>query len=176
MFRGWNSDTNLQRRVLEYAIKFAFTASNNEVEYEALIIGLQLCLTGGVRRVKVKSDSQLVAGHVKGEFEAKEDKMRMYLAKVRDIASKFLEFQLDHFPRPGNNTVDALSRLASTVNSLKPRVITREVLPQPSINATISMILDRGDTWMDQITKHLTDGSLPQDEKQAERFSHSGPS
>ena len=45
---------------LEYALRFKFKASNNEVEYEALIIGLKLAKEVRVKRLKVFSDSQLV--------------------------------------------------------------------------------------------------------------------
>ena len=44
----------------EHALKFMFKASNNEAEYEALIMGIELCYTAGVDYVQAFSDSQLV--------------------------------------------------------------------------------------------------------------------
>ena len=49
---------------LEYALKFNFKASNNEAEYKALLVGLQLATTMGVEQVRVYSDSQLVINQV----------------------------------------------------------------------------------------------------------------
>ena len=49
---------------LEYALKFGFKASNNEAEYEALLVGLQLATTMGADQIRVYSDSQLVVNQV----------------------------------------------------------------------------------------------------------------
>lgn len=56
---------------LEYAIKFEFKATNNEAEYEALLIGLLLSCALGAKLVKVSNDSQLVVGKVLGKYEAR---------------------------------------------------------------------------------------------------------
>ena len=55
---------------MEYAIKFEFLGSNNKAEYEALILGLQLCILAIATTVKAQSDSQLIVGQVSGEYEA----------------------------------------------------------------------------------------------------------
>ena len=47
---------------LEQALKFNFKASNNQVEYEALIVGLKLAKEVGARKLRCYSDSQLVKG------------------------------------------------------------------------------------------------------------------
>ena len=70
--------------LFEYALWFAFSASNNEVEYEALITGLKLAERLGAQELKVFSDSQLVVGQVNGEFEAQSPSMIRYLKKVKE--------------------------------------------------------------------------------------------
>jgi len=52
-----------------------FNASNNEVEYEALIAGVELFYTPGVDSVRAFSDSQLVVSQLNGEYEKKDDTM-----------------------------------------------------------------------------------------------------
>lgn len=42
---------------LEYAIRFGFKATNNDVEYESMITGLCLARELGVKKMKVRSDS-----------------------------------------------------------------------------------------------------------------------
>ena len=49
---------------LEYALRFGFRASNEEAEYEALLVGLQLATSMGAQQVRVYSDSQLVINQV----------------------------------------------------------------------------------------------------------------
>lgn len=66
-----------------YFLHFKFRASNNEVEYEALIARLSLTLQLRARQVQVFNDSQLIVKQVFGEYEAKEDNMLKYLAKLK---------------------------------------------------------------------------------------------
>nr|GEU94919.1 reverse transcriptase domain-containing protein [Tanacetum cinerariifolium] len=58
-----------------YALRFQFTASNNEAEYEALVAGLRIAARMGVKNVQVRVDSKLVANQVSGTYVAKEDNM-----------------------------------------------------------------------------------------------------
>jgi len=48
--------------VIEQALKFDFKESNNQVEYEAIIVGLNLAINLDVKKLVCKSDSQLVVG------------------------------------------------------------------------------------------------------------------
>ena len=45
---------------IEYALRFGFRASNNEAEYEAVIVGLNLAHSMEVDQLEVYNDSQLV--------------------------------------------------------------------------------------------------------------------
>ncbi|GJV10666.1 reverse transcriptase domain-containing protein [Tanacetum coccineum] len=65
-----------------YALRFQFTASNNEAEYEALLVGLRIAAQMGVRNVRVSVDSKLMANQVLGTYIAKEENMIKYLEKV----------------------------------------------------------------------------------------------
>jgi len=58
--------------LLEQALKFEFKTSNNQVEYEAIIVGLNLALDMEAKKLIWRSDSQLVVCQFKGEFEVKE--------------------------------------------------------------------------------------------------------
>ena len=44
-------------KVIEYALKFQFKATNNEAEYEVVNAGLQLCKALEARRVSLKTNS-----------------------------------------------------------------------------------------------------------------------
>ena len=53
---------------------------NNEVEYEVVLTGLRVAKALGVRNLKLNSDSKLMTKQMNSEYEAKEDKMKRYLA------------------------------------------------------------------------------------------------
>ena len=61
--------------IIEKSLRLDFSASNNEAEYETLLIGMTMVQRMGGKSVKVFSNSRLVVGQVKGEFEAKDERM-----------------------------------------------------------------------------------------------------
>ena len=63
------------------AIRFDFTASHNEAEYEALLVGLWLARDMNIKVLDIYSDSQLVVNQVMGEYQARGLKMVAYLKK-----------------------------------------------------------------------------------------------
>lgn len=90
-----------------------FKAANNEAEYEALIIGLGLAIETGAARLYAHTDSKLIEGQVTGEYEAKEERMKKYLARVRELMSHFKAIKIKHILRCQNEHADQLTRLAS---------------------------------------------------------------
>ena len=87
---------------------------NNEAEYEAILIGIAMVQKIGGKSVKVFLDSRLIIGQVKGEFEAKDERMQGYLSQVKCLQSKFNSFDLLHISRNGNAYADSLVMLATS--------------------------------------------------------------
>ena len=88
---------------IEYALIFGFHTSNNEAEYEAVIAGLNLTHSLEVGQLEVYSDSQLVVRQIEDTYEAKSERMILYLRKVRDLLKKFMLVQIKHVPRVENS-------------------------------------------------------------------------
>lgn len=87
----------------KFAAKLNFRATNNIVEYEALILGLNKAKALDVQKLLVKTDSKVVAGHVEKEYTAKEPELIKYLAVVRAMEKKFKGFTLKHIPSGKNS-------------------------------------------------------------------------
>ena len=64
-----------EKVVIEKALRLNFSATNNEAEYEALLVGMTMVQRMGGKSIKLFSDSRLVVGQVRGEFEAKDERM-----------------------------------------------------------------------------------------------------
>ena len=63
-----------------------FPATNNEVEYEAILTRLKVEKALGAKNLFLQSDSKLVMGQIKEEYEAKEEMMQNYLRLTRHLA------------------------------------------------------------------------------------------
>ena len=64
---------------IECIVRLDFSTTNNEAEYEALVVGLDLVKAAGAISVIVYYDSQVVTSQVNGDFECKGEKMKKYL-------------------------------------------------------------------------------------------------
>ena len=91
----------------------------------------------GGKSIKLFSDSRLVVGQVKGEFEAKDERMRGYLSQVKIMQTKFESFSLLHIPRSSNAHTDSLATLATSSTQNLPRIILVEDLHRPSATVNI---------------------------------------
>ena len=64
-----------EKVVIEKSLRLDFSATNNEAEYEALLEGMAMVQRMEGKSIKLFSDSKLVVGQVRGEFEAKNERM-----------------------------------------------------------------------------------------------------
>ncbi|XP_074341926.1 uncharacterized protein LOC141679323 [Apium graveolens] len=76
---------------IQQVITFAFKATNNQAEYEALLSGLRLAKSLGLKKLVIYSDSQIVVKQTHGEYITKDPKLAQYQAMVCDEADYCLQ-------------------------------------------------------------------------------------
>ncbi|GJR82812.1 reverse transcriptase domain-containing protein [Tanacetum coccineum] len=164
--------TNPEGMEFTYALRFEFTATNNEAEYEALLAGLRIAARMGVRNLEANVDSRLVANHVLGEYVAKEDNMVQYLDKTKSLIQGFDRFTIRQVPRGDNKKADALSKIASTSFAHLSKQALVEILKNKSISEMeISTVIEEQDpTWKTPIVEFISKGTLPHEQKDARRI------
>jgi hypothetical protein len=113
-------------------LRLHFSASNNVVEYEALVNGLRIAIELGVRRLDTRGDSQLVIDQVMKNSHCRDPKMEAYCDEVRRLEDKFYGLELNHIARRYNETANELAKIASGRTTVPPDVFSRD-LHQPSI-------------------------------------------
>jgi ribonuclease HI len=93
-----------------FAAKLDFSCTNNIVEYEALLLGLQKLRAMGIRRAILKIDSQVISGHVDKSSKARDPKLEKYLDTIRRLEASFEGFSIKNIPRGENEHADLLAR------------------------------------------------------------------
>ena len=111
---GWDRSHHPEGIKLEHSFRLGFKASNNEAEYEALLVGLRVVSDLGAKEVEVYSDSRLVVNQVQGSFEAKDPRMMEYLRLVKQTIDRFLSIRVVQVARGQNQHTDSLATLASS--------------------------------------------------------------
>ncbi|GJZ85029.1 reverse transcriptase domain-containing protein [Tanacetum coccineum] len=91
-----------------YALHLTFLSTNNETEYEALLVGLRITWKMSISKIEVKVDSKLVENQINGSYEASKYNMIKYLAKAKEYISNFKSFSIKNIPRNMNQKADVL--------------------------------------------------------------------
>ena len=164
--------------VVEKSLRLGFSTTNNETEYEALLEGMSMIHRMKGKSVTMFSNSRLVVGQVKGELEAKDDKMRKYLTRVKYLQKNFESFDLQHIPKSGNTHADSLATLATSSDQSLPRMILVEDMGKP-IGERGKMIyvphVRVRPSWMDPIIQFLSKDVLLEDKSDAEKIRWKAP-
>jgi ribonuclease HI len=95
-----------------YGARLEFNCTNNIAEYEALILGLRKLKAMGIRRAILKSDSQVITGHIDKSSKARDPKLEKYLDTVRRMEASFEGFSINNIPRGENEHADLLAKSA----------------------------------------------------------------
>ena len=72
-----------EKITIEKSLRLSFSATNNEAEYEVLLMGIMIVQKIGGKAVKVFSDSKLVVGQIRGDLETRDPRMQEYLCQIR---------------------------------------------------------------------------------------------
>ena len=95
--------------VLKYEVQLKFPTTNNEAEYEGILTGLRLGKALGAKNLLVQSDSKLVIRQIKGEYEAKEERMQKYLRLTRHLTQEFDKVEFAQILKSQNMVADEVS-------------------------------------------------------------------
>ncbi|XP_071713006.1 uncharacterized protein [Rutidosis leptorrhynchoides] len=90
---------NPEGKEFTYAFRFEFDTTNNEAEYEALLVGLRMAKELKILHLRAFVDSQLVCNQIKGTFEAKQPTIQQYLSKAKELIESFKSFNIEHVRR-----------------------------------------------------------------------------
>ena len=120
---------------IKQPIRLGFSASNNESEYEAILAGIELATALSADKLIIQSDSQLVVGQVKAEYESRDPQMAKYVTLVKQRLAGFSTWKLEHVPRDSNEKVDALAAVAASLPITKTIFLSIYYQPNSSIAA-----------------------------------------
>ena len=89
----------LDGEILKYGVRLKFPATNNETECEGILTGLRLGKALGAMNLLIQNDSKLVIGQIKGDYEAKEERMQKYVRLTRHLTQEFDRVEFAQIPR-----------------------------------------------------------------------------
>ena len=134
--------------VFELSNRLEEFCTNNQVEYEALLFGLEFLQSMGVKHVEAFGDSLLVVQQVSKVCQCYNRALNAYLDKCLDIISCFDQFVIRHIPREDNEKANALAQQASGYNVTKKYFIIRKPMQIKAeslvLNELVRPVLETG--------------------------------
>jgi ribonuclease HI len=86
----------------KFKYKIKDFCSNNEAEYKALIVGLEILLGLGAKNVVLKGDSELVVKQLTKEYKCISENLLSYFVSASSLLSNFKSVSFQHVPRIEN--------------------------------------------------------------------------
>lgn len=92
--------------------RFIGKATNNQAEYEALLMGLRAAADAGATEVECFLDSELVVKQLNREYKVKDGNLAVLFVKVWNLMNEFKKVSFHHIRREQNKLADQLANEA----------------------------------------------------------------
>ena len=156
-----------KEKKLRYKVRLQYQTTNNEVEYEALLKGLELAKSIEADLILVMGDSQLVIGQVNGICEAKENRKKKYLKKVVRLVKKFKKADFIQILKEENVEADILAKEAFANQVVDELDVVQYM---PSIDLPDMLQIEGDENWMTSVLSYLKDGRLLEEKDEARKL------
>lgn len=160
---------------MKYATRLEFQCTNNIAEYEAVLLGLRKARAVGIQKLRIKTDSQVVAGHIKKDYKARDTELAKYLQLLRDQEKHFEGFTVKSISRTDNIDADEIAKAAAQKANL-PLDVFFQILTQASIKtkqeAPREIHIIQSEYWRASIMAYLRGYYEPEKEVDEVRMQH----
>uniref|UniRef100_J3MEC9 Uncharacterized protein n=1 Tax=Oryza brachyantha TaxID=4533 RepID=J3MEC9_ORYBR len=147
--------------IFETSVRMEYFLTNNQAEYEALLLGLQILESMGVRNVEAYGDSLLVVQQISGNYQCFDGLLNVYLERCLKIIENLDYFIIKHICREENVRANDLAQQASGYQMSRDKVlaIERPMLEYFEVNMVES------DDWRKPLISYLENPSQTVDRK-----------
>jgi ribonuclease HI len=170
-----------QGEQLKYVLQIFWKVPNNEAEHEALLHGLRLAISPGIKKLLVYGDSVVVINQVNKSWDRNKENMDAYCLEVRKVENKFYGLEFHHVVRNNNVAADVLSKLGSTRAQVPAGVFVHErhvpSIPEPVPTTTDPTPSQAGQEvmmidvdWRQPFIDYIREQKVPTDKNLAEQI------
>lgn len=103
---------NEKGEIIDEVSEYLGETTNNQAEYQALILGLKKAIKHKVEKLEVYLDSELVVKQMNRLYKVKHPAMRSLFEDAVILSKKFSSFKISHIRREKNSEADLLANAA----------------------------------------------------------------
>jgi ribonuclease HI len=116
--------------IFETSTHLEYFCTNNQAEYEVVLLDLQILNSMGVKHVEAFGDSLLVGQQIAGTFQCFDESLNAYLNKCLENIALFDDFTVQHVSRDENIVANDLAQQASGFHSHQGKLY---ILGKPNV-------------------------------------------
>ena len=150
-------------------VRLDFVITNNEAEYEDLVVGLDLAKVVGATSVIIHPDSQIVTNQVNRDYECKGQRMTKYLEQVKRKVDD-LQAKIVQIPRGENKQADRLAKTILAEHMVIPNKVLSFVQLSPLIDPVDVQEIGFESNWATPLVSYLKNDALPNDKEAARKL------
>jgi ribonuclease HI len=175
--------------IIRHSLALTEPCTNNEAEYEALIVGLELSLELEIKTVRIFGDSQLIINQITGEYKVLKPELMQYHQRAMELMKRISYASIEKVTRAVNGEADALAKLAKElgeptepeihiiVRNRRPLSLcwttnnkeNKDVEPREAEQRETIIIEEDGD-WRHPFIEYFQHGALPKDKRTADQL------
>jgi len=99
-------------RMIEAHAQYLDKKTNNQAEYQALILALERALELGAKKIAAYADSELLVKQIKGEYKVTNKNIAPLFQKAKELIEQLDSFEITHIYREENQKADMLANRA----------------------------------------------------------------
>ena len=154
---------------IECMVRLDFPTTNNEVEYEALMVGLDLAKVAEVASVVFYCDSQVITNQVNGDYECRGERMKRYPDQVRRRVDE-LKAKIIQIPRTKNEQVNRLAKASSVEHTTTFDNVLSFIQLSSLIDSINVQEIGSESNWTMPLVSYLKNGVLPEGKEVARKL------
>nr|GEW72881.1 reverse transcriptase domain-containing protein [Tanacetum cinerariifolium] len=129
---------NPKEKMYSYVIRLKFNASNHAMDCEALLTGLAVSVSKGMKDLHVFMDSPKLVTQTEGNHISATKQERKYKKEIMDVIAPFYRFRITHFPKILNSKVEVLTGLTTIKLEFLNQEVSVGIKTRPSVEETSS--------------------------------------
>ncbi|GJU86531.1 reverse transcriptase domain-containing protein [Tanacetum coccineum] len=126
---------NPEEKEYSHVIRLNFYASEDDMNYEALLAGLVAFAKRGMKGILVFVGSKFLVDQVEGNRVSRTERARRYRKEIMDVTAPFHKFRITYLPKGLNPKAETLTGLASIRLEFLNQEVSVGVKTRPSVEA-----------------------------------------
>jgi ribonuclease HI len=110
----------------ETSARLEYFCTNNQAEYESILLGLQILSSMGVKHVEAFDNSLLVVQQVTDVYQYIDGTLNAYIDKCLEVIAHFDDFTMQHVSRDENTVANDLAHQALGFRSNREKLYVLE--------------------------------------------------